>query len=233
MIRENFPIRPTHTIHQWSNVIDAKELDFWHHHFSHEDFWEDIKGRDHIEGQPCHKTLNITYWRANKLDLPYRYLNDKMHNYVEYAFGDDFLLKPVPSFRKWVEGTHMGGHGDPFTMDNQLTMTPNNGELPRGFYEVATVMYFDDDFDGGELEFPDLEYTINPAAGTLVAFPCAYGYEHRVNEITRGERTTSATHWVRCSTIARALSHQAVPDRWWERYENTGPVFEMLNQQHP
>jgi len=230
---DGIPIRPTHTIHQFHDFIDAKELEFWHSHFNHEDFWVNITGPDHIEGQPHHQTYNDEYFKANGLEIPYRNLNQRMHKCVEHAFGDDFLLRPHPSFRKWSKGSHMGGHGDPFTVNNKLAMTPNNGSLPRGFYEVATVLYYDDDFDGGELKFPYLDYTVKPAAGMLVVFPCSYGYEHSVTEITRGERTTSATHWIRCATVSRTLSHHTVPDRWWEMYENTAPVFEMLNQPHP
>jgi len=221
----------------WDNVLDEDELEFWAHHMSHPDFWQEIRNSDHIEGQPHHYTFKQSYWEDNKLKLPYKYINKRKHKYVERYFGDDFLLKPQPAFRKWVKGTHMGGHGDGFKRDNVLDFQrldfAETAFLPRGLFEVATVLYYNDDFEGGNLVFRNLGIEIEPRAGMLAAFPCSYAYEHSVTEITRGERLTSATHWIKCSTMARVLSHEAIPEGWWREYENSEVVYEMLGMPDP
>jgi len=233
VVVHEFPFRPGEVIHQWTHVLDRDELDFWRKHHSNPDFWEPITSTDHIEGQPHHQTFSKKYWEENCLTAPYAYINHRMHKYVEFAFGDDFLLKPDPTFRRWVAGTHMGGHGDGFLYDNKLDFQTRGPTIPRAFFEVATVLYYNDDFEGGELEFPELGMTIRPEPGKLVAFPCSYGYEHRVTEVTSGVRDTSATHWIRCGTIARALMGQTIPTEWWKTYENTDTVFEMMDQTPP
>lgn len=219
------------------NFLDNEELAFWRGHITKDEFWVAVEGRDHIEGQPPHYTFNDSYWAGNNLNAVWKYVNSRMHKFLEYEYGDDLLYKPAPAFRKWVEGTHMGGHGDGFRHDRLLDFEPVRfGEIelvPRAYFEIATVLYYNDDFDGGELFFTKIGYEIRPEAGMLISFPCSYGYEHGVNEITGGERLTSATHWIRCGTMARALMQNSLPENWHYSYENTDLVFQMMGHKSP
>lgn len=62
--------------------------------------------------------------------------------------------------------------------------------------DVSVVYFLNDDFDGGELFFPNLDLLVEPAAGTLVCFPSDHNYIHGVKPVTSGRRYTVVT-WMR------------------------------------
>lgn len=60
--------------------------------------------------------------------------------------------------------------------------------------QIASVMFMNDDFEGGELQFPNVKdatgavLSIKPKAGQIVVFGGDPRYLHAVSEVTRGER---------------------------------------------
>ena len=60
--------------------------------------------------------------------------------------------------------------------------------------QIASVLFLNDDFDGGGLQFPNVKdatgspLTIKPKAGQVVVFGGDPRYLHAVTEVTRGER---------------------------------------------
>lgn len=62
--------------------------------------------------------------------------------------------------------------------------------------DLSVVCFLNDDFDGGELVFPDLELSISPRAGTLVCFPSDHNFIHGVNPVRAGHRYTLVS-WLR------------------------------------
>ena len=53
----------------------------------------------------------------------------------------------------------------------------NNIESTKRF--LAIVCYLNDDFEGGETEFPKFGLRVKPEAGTILLFPCTWSYLHR------------------------------------------------------
>jgi predicted 2-oxoglutarate/Fe(II)-dependent dioxygenase YbiX len=62
--------------------------------------------------------------------------------------------------------------------------------------DLSVVYFLNDDFEGGELFFPNLDLLIEPEAGTLVCFPSDHNYIHGVKPVTTGRRYTVVT-WMR------------------------------------
>jgi Rps23 Pro-64 3,4-dihydroxylase Tpa1-like proline 4-hydroxylase len=58
-------------------------------------------------------------------------------------------------------------------------------ENPR---TVSIIMYLNDDYSGGDLEYIWFDKIYKPKAGDLLIFPSNYIYSHRVNEVTSGTR---------------------------------------------
>lgn len=54
--------------------------------------------------------------------------------------------------------------------------------------DVSVLIYLNDDYTGGELEFPDWGLYFKPKAGTLIAFPSYIEFTHRVHPVTQGNR---------------------------------------------
>jgi predicted 2-oxoglutarate/Fe(II)-dependent dioxygenase YbiX len=61
---------------------------------------------------------------------------------------------------------------------------------------LSTVLFLNDDFEGGCFTFPDLRVTIRPEPGLLVCFPSSRWYRHGVEPVISGHRYTLVT-WMR------------------------------------
>jgi predicted 2-oxoglutarate/Fe(II)-dependent dioxygenase YbiX len=60
----------------------------------------------------------------------------------------------------------------------------------------ASVIYFNDEYDGGELSFPNLNVSIKPKARELIIFSQTEDdYYHEIKRIKDGIRYSSATWW--------------------------------------
>lgn len=59
------------------------------------------------------------------------------------------------------------------------------------------VLYFNDDYNGGELDFPDQDITFKPGAGSLVIFNSGPEFTHGVKEIQEGPTRYAATCFIR------------------------------------
>lgn len=61
------------------------------------------------------------------------------------------------------------------------------------FLQFASVIYFNEDFDGGRIYFPNQNFSYKPKSGDAVLFPCGgMEYPHGVTTVTKGKRYTIA-----------------------------------------
>ena len=61
--------------------------------------------------------------------------------------------------------------------------------------DVSFLFYLNDQYGGGELEFPELGLTIKPKKGMMIAFPSYKDFAHKVHPVTWGHRY-SLVSWV-------------------------------------
>ncbi len=61
--------------------------------------------------------------------------------------------------------------------------------------DLSSILFLNDDFEGGDLIFPDLKIKIKPEPGLLVCFPSNQFYLHGVEPVTSGERF-SIVNWM-------------------------------------
>ena len=101
----------------------------------------------------------------------------------EYYFGDD--LKTLTHYKKNSPG--MGYHYD----DGASIHPLEKYHIPQNYVEFGIVLYLSSNFEGGELFYPDLNFTIQPKTGTLVLHPA--NVLHGVKEITSGDRYVMTT----------------------------------------
>lgn len=98
------------------------------------------------------------------LDIWSQKTNNKVPNYITRNY----------CIRKYKTGASMGNHID------------RNVENPVNTMDWSALIYLNDDYDGGELVFIDLDYALKPSAGSIIFFPCTES--HRVNEIVSGNK---------------------------------------------
>jgi hypothetical protein len=67
-----------------------------------------------------------------------------------------------------------------------------DGESGKGT-EYGVIIYLNDNFEGGELFYPNLNYIYKPKAGDLIIHPGDERYTHEVLPLLSGERYTLTT----------------------------------------
>lgn len=53
---------------------------------------------------------------------------------------------------------------------------------------VSMLLYLNDDYEGGHLEFPHFDVSYKPKAGDLVLFPSNYTFAHTAHPVTSGTK---------------------------------------------
>ena len=60
----------------------------------------------------------------------------------------------------------------------------------------STVYYLNDNYTGGEINFPRFNITFKPKANQMITFPSTYVYNHSVSPVIEGERY-AVVSWLR------------------------------------
>lgn len=77
-------------------------------------------------------------------------------------------------------------HGMPPHTDSFLVDDPSMKDVEL---EFTLICYFNEDFDGGEINIPELSISIKPKPGSLLMFP--KNRAHSVNDLLGGDRFVS------------------------------------------
>ena len=94
--------------------------------------------------------------------------------------------------------------------------------------DISVLIYLDDDYQGGELEFKRLFYRLRPRAGMLVWFPSDVRYEHMARPVTAGRRNVIVS-WAAAAGVERVQARPADRAILWpsrEKQYRSGPPAE-------
>lgn len=104
---------------------------------------------------------------------------------------------------RWLPGQLQNPHADKELHDGPDAGKPN--DFPH--YDIASLFYINDDYEGGELYFPKQNIKIKPKSGSAYFFPGDMNYIHGVTEIKNGIRYTCPFFW----TITKHVESSNVP----------------------
>jgi hypothetical protein len=93
-----------------------------------------------------------------------------------------FLPDPF-SIRKYNTDAYMGPHTD--SGDDNGSLTPT----------ISMVIYLNDDYEGGEINFINQNINIKPEAGSLIIFPSNEPYVHDPKPVTKGNKYMIPLFW--------------------------------------
>lgn len=60
---------------------------------------------------------------------------------------------------------------------------------------LSAIVYLNDNYDGGHIEFPNFKIKIKPEKGMLIIFPSNYAYSHVAHPVTNGTKYSLVT-WI-------------------------------------
>tara|TARA_Y100000389_G_C17450864_1_gene514695 strand:- start:1512 stop:2096 length:585 start_codon:yes stop_codon:yes gene_type:complete len=104
-------------------------------------------------------------------------------NFGELAFPDNTEL----TF--WNPGDSMSVHSDNSWQEDAPDHVKDM-EHPTKYRDYSVIFYLNDDYEGGEIYFPDHDIEISPKKGMAVVFPSNGDYNHGVKEIKNSQRFT-------------------------------------------
>jgi hypothetical protein len=67
---------------------------------------------------------------------------------------------------------------------------------PGVIRDISAILYLNDDYEGGELEFPYFDVKIKPSAGMYILFPSSFPYAHIARPVISGTKYAVVT-WLR------------------------------------
>jgi hypothetical protein len=101
------------------------------------------------------------------------------------------VLPTGPAIVKWLPGQFQNPHADKELHEGKDAGLPN--DFPN--YDLSSLFYLNDDYQGGELYFPLQGVQFKPKKGAAYFFPGDKNYIHGVTEIESGLRFTCPFFW--------------------------------------
>jgi predicted 2-oxoglutarate/Fe(II)-dependent dioxygenase YbiX len=153
---------------------------------------------------------NETQERQSKIDLTarnvkcadllpvYPQVKELLDNVVANVINPFYGFKIRDSEEPQLLCYEPGGHYKPHVDAEGLWTNPDGTQVYKKTIDrdLSTVLFLNDDFEGGCFTFPDLRVTIRPEPGLLICFPSSRWYRHGVEPVISGHRYTLVT-WMR------------------------------------
>jgi hypothetical protein len=110
----------------------------------------------------------------------------KMASVIEEKHSVEVHERP-PVLVRWLPGNKQEPHADKQLNDGK----PN----PFPLYDINSIIYWNDDFEGGEFYYPEFNKEFKIKAGMAVCHPGDVNYLHGVKEIRSGIRWTTPSFY--------------------------------------
>jgi hypothetical protein len=142
-------------------------------------YWEDRVATTNSLNKSDPKVLEVIEGMQQRLKLE-----------VDKFLEVDALPTP-PALVRWLPGQYQNPHADKELHEGENRGKPN--DFP--YYDIAGLFYLNDDYEGGELYFPNQGIKFKPKRGAAYFFPGDMNYIHGVTEVLSGIRYVSPFFW--------------------------------------
>jgi predicted 2-oxoglutarate/Fe(II)-dependent dioxygenase YbiX len=126
------------------------------------------KSANELNNQVAQNVHNQMYALLMAATVPYA----RKHNIMQLSHGEGYNML------KYSAGQEYKAHYDGSTASAR---------------SVSVIVYLNDDYEGGELEFVNFGIKIKPPAGSLFIFPSNYPYAHIAHPVTEGTKYALVT----------------------------------------
>ena len=137
--------------------------------------------------------------RTNRL-LPITHLAEVSNNAVLQNIHNQFYIMLLAAS---IPYAHRYAIHEPLWHEGYNLLKYEGGQEYKGHYDggtgvgraISCVCYLNDNYEGGELEFPNFNVKIKPEAGMMILFPSNYAYRHIAHPVTSGTKYAIVT-WI-------------------------------------
>ncbi len=175
------------------------EIETLNNFIRNNDQWDVTETRYNDEGTVIYES---TYWENRVATMPTLTKADpeivemilsiiaRLKSEVDKFFNVD-ASPTSPAMVRWLPGQLQMPHAD-----KELHVGDDAGK-PNDFpwYDLATIIYINDDYEGGELYFPNQDIQFKPKKGAVYFFPGDKNYVHGVTVLESGIRYTCPFFW--------------------------------------
>jgi predicted 2-oxoglutarate/Fe(II)-dependent dioxygenase YbiX len=135
------------------------------------------------------------YRKTKWLNLPpnihsnlYQSIHQIHEEHLKPIYNSTLKTIEGPQFLRYDVGDHYDKHNDSESYEQ--------GKLKRVVNrDISILLYLNDDYEGGQIEFNQIQLTLRPKTGMLLAFPSYIEFEHKVHPVTNGTRY-SLVSWI-------------------------------------
>jgi len=178
------------------DFVDPDHLKILQDFFPTIDEWENPLGDEFNEDGTC--IYDASYWWdrmcsgtilqriAPDMHELIDFYIDKMQRVLEEKFNVSLYKRP-PVLIRWLPGNEQQPHADKQLNDG----APN----PFPLYDINSIIYWNDNFEGGDFYYPEHDIHLPIKAGMAVAHPGDVHYLHGVKPIISGERWTTPSFY--------------------------------------
>lgn len=181
------------------NFMTEEEINFLENAARNITIWDYTE--DHVNENGT-VIYDSSYWKDRVCSAPSLDKNDPkivpvivgLFQKLQPVIEDFFKVKAQPTGQtivRWLPGQLQQPHAD-----KELHTGPDAGK-PNDFpwYDLASLFYLNDDYEGGELYFPLQGIQFKPKRGAAYFFPGDKNFIHGVTEIKSGIRYTCPFFW--------------------------------------
>lgn len=181
------------------NFMTSEEIDFLESAARKITIWDITE--DHVNENGT-VIYDSSYWKDRVASAPSLHKNDpnivpvivELVARLKPIIEDFYNVKASPTGQtivRWLPGQLQRPHADKELHDGPDAGKPN--DFP--WYDLASLFYLNDDYEGGELYFPNQGIQFKPKRGAAYFFPGDMNFIHGVTEIKNGIRYTCPFFW--------------------------------------
>jgi hypothetical protein len=119
--------------------------------------------------------------------------HDVLKKIVQNSFGCKIYDEGLVSVVEMKTGDSMPVHLDHGPAQKQSVGLKTGAGHPSR--DLSSVLYYNNDYEGGEIYFPKQDLLIKPEPGMFICFPAKNEFPHEVKEIRSGYRWCSTNFW--------------------------------------
>ena len=141
-----------------------------------------------LTGYSDNQKTNLDYRVTNWIPLPSEAIENTTNSIT--SLYNSLLVNKYKQTIKYVESPQFlyYNKGGKYDIHNDSEDFVNNKLQRVCERDISVLIYLNDDYLGGELEFPDWGITFKPKAGTLIAFSSYIEFSHKVYPVIEGNR---------------------------------------------
>lgn len=152
------------------NFLSDEELNIIYKHCTNEENWDPSGG--------------VGHWTGNFFDISsVKELNNLFPSILEKIHK----VFDTEDFQAQTNNSILRFKADP---EKDLAMTPHH-DMSTKYTTHGLVLYYNDNFEGGNIEYINKGISLKPEAGMLVCHPAGKGYTHQVATVLSGQRFLS------------------------------------------